>query len=828
MPLHVIRRVVSAAGLGVALAASVTSATVAADPQSFSIPNLREHTVRAMLLPAGAPSQFDATATLGGDAVTLRLFRHSLRSSEFQVIVDHGNGNREVVPPPIEQTYRGSIIGEPGSAVAASLVNGKLIALVERGDGERWHVEPLSNLVPGAPEGLHVSYRAGDVIGSGGHCGNDFVDLAKPIVDDAKAKKLALNAAGGDEGGIAGGSKYLGEIAFDADFEFFNKNGSLVDLTVADIETVMNQVEFIYDRDVDINYEFTTIVVRDTASDPYNSNVAGDLLCEFRTQWNGAPENQIQREVAHLFTGKVLQGTILGIAWTGTTCNGTGNDCGSFGNLAYSLVESKFAGASFNERIALSAHELGHNWGASHCDGQGDCHIMCSGLGGCDGIVGSNLKFGVPEVADIVAYRNSVTCDLLLTAPSGPPFVDTFASATISTAKWVYSNGAAVSSAATNEPSAPNSLNLDATGSGLYEDDEIRSNFILLGGVGQDVIFSYYTQHKGVESGEKLIVEYLNSNLDWTAINTIVSNGVDETNFQFWSHTLPVNAKHDQFRIRFRTDVNETNDDWYIDDVKVELAPAPSNDECTGAATIVSPVTNFNTFNSTTSQPPAPTSCNDGNGTTLVNDVWFKYTAACTGTLTATTCNLTTLNTRIIIYPGGTCPTAGTVPLGCDDETLGCNLGTSTVMIPVSSGQQVYIRLGAVSGFGTGSLLVACSPACPDADGDGVCDSADNCPGTPNANQADSDGDGVGDACDNCPNTPNANQADSDGDGIGDACEPAPCPADLNANGIVDGADLGVLLGAWGTNNAAADLDHNGVVDGADLGLMLGAWGACP
>ena len=36
----------------------------------------------------------------------------------------------------------------------------------------------------------------------------------------------------------------------------------------------------------------------------------------------------------------------------------------------------------------------------------------------------------------------------------------------------------------------------------------------------------------------------------------------------------------------------------------------------------------------------------------------------------------------------------------------------------------------------------------PDADGDGIADSADNCPDTSNPDQADSDGDGVGDACD--------------------------------------------------------------------------------
>ncbi len=51
------------------------------------------------------------------------------------------------------------------------------------------------------------------------------------------------------------------------------------------------------------------------------------------------------------------------------------------------------------------------------------------------------------------------------------------------------------------------------------------------------------------------------------------------------------------------------------------------------------------------------------------------------------------------------------------------------------------------------------------------------------------------------------------------------CPGDLNADQSVGGADLGVLLGAWGT--PAADLNGDGTTNGADLGEMLSRWGIC-
>lgn len=52
------------------------------------------------------------------------------------------------------------------------------------------------------------------------------------------------------------------------------------------------------------------------------------------------------------------------------------------------------------------------------------------------------------------------------------------------------------------------------------------------------------------------------------------------------------------------------------------------------------------------------------------------------------------------------------------------------------------------------------------------------------------------------------------------------CAADLNHDGLVDGTDLGLLLGDW-NGSGAADLDQSGGVDGTDMGILLGAWGPC-
>ena len=57
----------------------------------------------------------------------------------------------------------------------------------------------------------------------------------------------------------------------------------------------------------------------------------------------------------------------------------------------------------------------------------------------------------------------------------------------------------------------------------------------------------------------------------------------------------------------------------------------------------------------------------------------------------------------------------------------------------------------------------------------------------------------------------------------------APCPSDLNGDGIINTADLGLLLAAFGTNDTAVDINNDGVADTADLGILLADFDStCP
>lgn len=81
----------------------------------------------------------------------------------------------------------------------------------------------------------------------------------------------------------------------------------------------------------------------------------------------------------------------------------------------------------------------------------------------------------------------------------------------------------------------------------------------------------------------------------------------------------------------------------------------------------------------------------------------------------------------------------------------------------------------------------------------------------------DTDGDGVCDSVDNCPSVFNPGQEDTYGDKRGDACEPrvvATC--DLNSDGAIDSRDIAIITALRNkpaSANPMADIDGNGIIN---------------
>ena len=345
-------------------------------------------TVQTLAPIPGGNGEFAVPIHLGGAARTMVLTPHDVRAPGFRLLVEDATGVHQVPTPPCT-TYRGILLEEPTTTVAASVVGPAVSAIVYRpgvggAPGQDWVVQPVREVDPTAGASLHVVYRATDTVPLPFHCG---VANGAPVPQPT--------------GGTDGGPVEC-DIAIEADVQFYQLNGSSTVGTQNDVTAVINQLDFVYDRDCDIQYDVTTILVSTTAV--YTTSSAGALLGEFAQRWNTVHAS-IPRDVAHLFTGRNLSGSTIGIAQLASICNL---------GVAYGLSQSRFT-SNFNARVGLTAHEVGHGWAAQHCDSASPCYIMCSGLGGCSGNV---TLFGPTEIAQITAFAASRGClDPVATVP---------------------------------------------------------------------------------------------------------------------------------------------------------------------------------------------------------------------------------------------------------------------------------------------------------------------------------------------------------------------------------------------------------------------------
>ncbi len=88
------------------------------------------------------------------------------------------------------------------------------------------------------------------------------------------------------------------------------------------------------------------------------------------------------------------------------------------------------------------------------------------------------------------------------------------------------------------------------------------------------------------------------------------------------------------------------------------------------------------------------------------NDIWYRYTASCTGTVTVTTCAAASYDSVLAVY-GSACPGTGAASIACNDDA--CSGTRSSLTFAGSAGAAYLIRVAGYNGAtGTGTLTVSC------------------------------------------------------------------------------------------------------------------------
>ncbi len=347
--------------------ATATGPTVARgiDAQIRASLGVSGYTLQSFVPPPGAEEGFEAVFDLGGVETRLRFVPTEIHTEDCVMSVDIGAAKLIDLPPPPAGIFDGGVEGGRGTAVA-QMLDGRLSALVVLPD-RTWFIQPLTDAIPGADPTMHVVVASEHNLGDGHRCG---------LEGDTPGASSVLGDPSGH--GHEGPTVLQCEVACESDFQFSDLHSLSASATAQDIARVMAWTSKYFTQDVGVKFKITKYVIRLNAlTNPYSSSIAGDLLAEFEAHWN-LKFFAVQRDTTHLFTGRDLNGGTIGIARLGVICNTT---------AAYGLSQSLFS-PQLGKRASLTAHEIGHNFNARHCDDQASpapwqcapCRIMLAAI----------------------------------------------------------------------------------------------------------------------------------------------------------------------------------------------------------------------------------------------------------------------------------------------------------------------------------------------------------------------------------------------------------------------------------------------------------------
>ena len=265
---------------------------------------------------------------------------HDMRGPGYRAVETGPGGVTRTLPPQPVHTFKGVLAGREDTRGRFNLVDGGVEGVVYAPEG--WvYVEPLRNYLPSAPAGELVVYSHSDIKpGEPWECSVSLPDRLQQGVNRVEAQVEAGPA-----------TNYVVDVATEADYEYVQALGGSEEAN-REILGIMNQVEGVYQSELLLQLRVSFQHAWAT-EDPYDKTSKHACLHDFRDYWNNNFADSQIYDLAHLWTGKAR--IFGGSATRGVVCRSPSSSYGLSTALSGNLG-----------KYALAAHEIGHNFGATH------------------------------------------------------------------------------------------------------------------------------------------------------------------------------------------------------------------------------------------------------------------------------------------------------------------------------------------------------------------------------------------------------------------------------------------------------------------------------
>jgi hypothetical protein len=311
--------------------------------------------------------------------------------------------------------YRGSVGDQSDSWVRLG-VNGQDIHGLIWDGHELFAIEPARDVreslvtpVAGSPH--NVMFRIADTLLDPGSTSCGVEDPAAKADYGALVRELKSQL----RQERAPGATLKLEIGVLSDSAFLARFGSKQEARDA-VLLRLNNIDGIYSSQLGVELQASTVMIDDAASDHLSAEAdPSKLLAELANLRRNTAELR-SRGLTHLFTGRDLQGTTVGIAYVDALCDQ---------KYGVGLTQASDSGAWIDSLVA--AHEIGHNFGAPH-DGEsgkacastpGGMYLMSPAVSGNEAFSPCSLDLIRPKVQAAACITTLAPANVAIPASLG-------------------------------------------------------------------------------------------------------------------------------------------------------------------------------------------------------------------------------------------------------------------------------------------------------------------------------------------------------------------------------------------------------------------------